>query len=387
MVSEHPFYRELAGLVAVCLPGLRRTARKRLVWFLAGILLAESIVLSRISAAQASRGGGSSHVESHERRLRRLENDPALTWQACYAPAVRRLLRWKPSQPIYLIVDESGHTDQVRLLMAALWYRGRAIPLAWVQRPFALPADVRYWDVVRQLLDRVKLLLPATRQVIVIADRAFGNPAFTDLVTASGWDWVVRVQGQTRFLDCRGVQRPLRDFVPTPGRRWRGRGRVFRKSGWRTARVVAFWDVHHREPLLVASSRPLSWELLQIYGLRGAIECLFRDWKSGGWQWEESHVCDPAHRERLWLGMAWATLITLCAGQQVAQELEAQPPRRRRTVSHLGKQSLFRLGLDRVSALWTQTGVALPSWQLGLHYERNWQDQIFQDQRRAFIFA
>ncbi len=31
--------------------------------------------------------------------------------------------------------------------MAALWHRGRAIPLAWARHPFTLPDGVHYWDL------------------------------------------------------------------------------------------------------------------------------------------------------------------------------------------------------------------------------------------------
>ena len=205
--------------------------------------------------------------------------------------------------------------------MAALWYRGRAVPLAWVQRAVKLDAGVSDWDLVRQLLSAVATLLPPDLTVIVIADRAFGTPVFTDAVSAYGWHWVVRVQGQTCFRDRQGCQRALRTVVPQPGRRWHGCGSVFRKHGWRHACVVGFWDRQHREPLLVASNRPVRWQVLALYLRRGALEHLFRDWKSAGWQWESSQVRDPAHWEKLYVGMAWATLLTLCAGRQVASEM------------------------------------------------------------------
>ena len=49
---------------------------------------------------------------------------------------VRRVLqRVRPDQRVWLIGGASGRSDVVRTLVAALWYRGRALPLAWVRWP------------------------------------------------------------------------------------------------------------------------------------------------------------------------------------------------------------------------------------------------------------
>lgn len=378
MLSEAPLYQELSRWIQGSLPQVRRTTQKRLVWLVAGILLAQSIVLSKIALAQASRGGDSFNGASHERRLRRIENDPRVNWRDTYAPMVRRLLHWKPSHPVYLLIDESGHTDQFRLLVAAVWYRGRAIPLAWVQRPFALDGPVTYWELVRTLLDQVAWLMPAHVAVIVLADRAFGNPAFTDLVEANGWSWVVRLQYQTCYRDRQGRRWNLRQLGLQPGQRWKGRGEIFRKGGWRSASVVGYWDRAHREPLWVASNQPQRWPLIQWYLRRGAIECLFRDWKSAGWQWEASQVRGTAHRECVVLGMAWATLVTLCAGQQVAEEILATPPASRRTCLYLGQRSLFTWGRARLAAGWSSAARSVAPWRLGDFDAPDWHTQMSQ---------
>lgn len=307
MRLSHPFCRELFGFIRGLLPDLPHPARKRLFCLVFGILLAKSLVLSQIAAAQAGFCGGSVAEESHERRLRRIENDARLTWRQTYAPAVRRVVQWQRSRRLWLIIDESGHTDNIRVLMVSLWYRGRAIPLAWVAWRAQQPLEVSYWQQVDTVLAMVAQIVPSDLPVVVIGDRAFGNPAFTDRVAAHGWEWLVRIQGQTCFRDRQGWRGQASQVVSQPGRRWKARGELFKKQGWRPASLVALWDRHHRESLLLASSLPPSWELVQLYLRRGAIECLFRDWKSKGWQWESSQVTDLTHWPVLLVGLAWAT--------------------------------------------------------------------------------
>lgn len=386
MRFHHPFCRELYHFVVAVLPTLPHPARKRLVWWVLGILLARSVVLSRIAAAQAGFCGGSTSVESRERHLRHILSDDRLDWAHTYAPAVRRVLQWKQARRLLLLIDESGHSDQYRVLMVALWYRGRAVPLTWVDWPAQQPLEGRYWTQVEQLLQQVAQLVPANLQVVLIGDRAFGNPAFIDRVTAHGWAWLVRIQGQTCFRDAQGRRWQANQLLRQPGGRWKGRGQLFKKQGWRHASLVAFWDRQHREPLLLASSLPPGWTLIHLYLCRGAIECLFRDWKTYGWQWESSQVTNAAHRQVLLVGLAWATLVVLCLGEQVATETLRQPARPRRTPPRLGKRSLFTLGCERLQARLYRTVDTPICWTLTAFDAPAWHQEVYNYYGCAYVF-
>jgi transposase, IS4 family len=75
----------------------------------------------------------------------------------------------------------------VRTLAAALGYRGRALPLAWVRWPAQQPHPQASWTDCQTLLAQAAAILPAGPSVTALADRAFGCPAFTDLAAAHGW--------------------------------------------------------------------------------------------------------------------------------------------------------------------------------------------------------
>jgi len=274
----------------------------------------------------------------------------------------------------------------IRTLVAALWYRGQAIPLAWVLWPAQVPLAGSYWDQVDALLAMLEEIIPPDLKVVVIADRAFGNPTFTDRVERRGWDWLVRIQRQTCFRDRQGRRWHASQILPRRGHR-KGRGQMFKKQGRREASLVAFWDHRHREPLLIASSLPPHWELIGLYLSRGAIECLFRDWKSLGWQWERSQVTDQDHWAVLLVGLAWATLVTLCLGDQAAEQLLSSPARPRRTLPRVGKRSLFQLGLQRLQAGLYGTVDEPLCWTLGAFAAPNWSQQVRNYYGRAYVFA
>jgi len=387
MFPCHPLYREIDTVVYASLSRLPAPTQKRVLFFVCGILLAGTIVLRRMATRQASRGGGSTHAASHERRLRRVLNDPGITWKHVYQPTLTQVLQWQQAKRLLILIDESGHTDRFRVLEVAVWYRGRAIPLAWVSWVAQTKRDRSYWDVVDDLLDMLQTVLPDGVPVVLIGDRAFGNPAFLDRVTQRGWDWLVRIQHQTCFRDAQGACWAMNQILQQRGQRWKGRGWLFKKAGWRPASVVAYWSQRHKEPLLLASSLPAQWELIDLYRKRGAIEALFRDRKSAGWHWEASQVRDLDHHERLLVGMALATLFVLCLGNQRANELVAQPARPRRSRPWHAKDSLFRLGLDTLDAHLWQTNQTPITWSLSAFDAPGWQEEYTQRQTDAYVFG
>jgi hypothetical protein len=355
-------------------------AQRRLVFFVIGILLAGTLVLRRIATTQAHVAADAHSAASHERRLRRLLRDEHLTWATTYSRVLRRVLRKPRSGPLRVLIDESGHTDVSRFLLAALWYRGRALPLAWVLWPANQPREQALWHDTASLLDAVASLLPAGLPVVVIADRAFGTPAFTDLVAHKRWDWLVRVQGQTKLRHDDGREQSLKSLLSEPGRCWTGSGQVFKKQGWRAAGVAAYWRVGCKEPLLVVSSLRRGAELVREYRRRSAIEAMFRDWKSSGWQYERSQVRDLEAHERLLVGLALATLLTLCVGEQRAEELLQRGQQQGRRRPWEARDSLFRLGRDELWArLWS--GSTAPfTWELGRADAENWSFEYWRQQ-------
>lgn len=360
--------------------GLPRATRQRLTFFVIGVLLTSSIVLRRVASTQANISLGTTKAASHERRLRRTLNDPHLGQAVpMYGRVVRRVLRRLPAeQRLWLIIDESGHTDVVRALVAALWYRGRAIPLCWLSWPAQTPVGEHYWRDCHLLLQQAAALLPANHPVTVVADRAFGCPAFFDLVVQHGWQYVVRAQEQTRLRQADGSEHAFCQLLSTPATYWSGQGWAFKKQGWREVSVVAYWRVGCKKPLLLVSNLAASWELVRAYRRRAAIEALFRDWKSSGWQWEASQVRDAQHQAVLLLVLALATLLTLCLGEELAQELLAQPRQQGYRRPWHARDSLFRLGRDRLwQRLWRDEHPDY-RWELTQFAAPNWSQQCWQ---------
>jgi hypothetical protein len=361
----------------------------RLSLLVSGILKGQSGAPARIAQAGHQLSEGGTQPDSVERRVRRIENDAKICTATCFVPLVQALLANSPFEQVLLIVDPSLQEDRVVLVSINLYYRGRALPLAWAIWPANHPLEgAGFWERIDQLLTSTQRLLPPAVAVTVLADRAFGTSAFTDRVEARGWHWIVRVQGQTRCRERRGRERPIQDLVRRPGERRKLAGQVFKQAGWRPASVVVYWGRRFRAPLCLATDLPPAWERMATYRHRFPVEPSFRDLKSSGWQWEHCQVTDLAHLERLLIGMALATWLTLLVGALQARSLLSQKATgKRHTRPWYGKKSLFRLGLEVWASCFAE---GLPPMLLPALLDcqaPNWNAQIYAHCAHAFIFA
>lgn len=367
---------------------LKKTTLKRLSLLVLGILKGVSCLPAHI-AESLNDLGMSALPESIERQVRRIENDPAIQVKDCFYPLVQTILANSRLERLILILDPTTQKDQVVMVAVHVWYRGRALPLAWTIWPGNVPLEgARFWKRIEDLLKVVACLVPQAVAVLLLADRAFGSPVFTDLVAAHHWDWIVRVQDQTVYRDRNGREGRIASLVRFPGQRKKLNGWIFKTAGWREASVVVYWGKRHKRALCLVSSLPPQWLIIHWYRQRFPIECSFRDYKSLGWRWEQVQVRDLNHLQHLLLGMALASWLTILLGAQKAAQILAIPATGSRyTRCWWAKKSLFRLGLIHFKSWCRSNHPAklpddLPDWD-----QPNWSAQARAHHARAFVFA
>jgi hypothetical protein len=388
-MAESATYEQVYGLLEQHLRGINKPTLNRLTLLVLGIIKSRSASPANIAKALEELGLANATAESIERQVRRIENDPNISVALCFHPMAKERLLWGRPEQLLLVMDPTTQEDKVVMLTVGVWYRGRALPLAWMVWHANQPLEGdRFWQRVENLLDVVASLLPVNIPVIWVADRAFGSPSFIDLITARGWHYIVRVVKTTLCKTMKGICRQVVKLVGKPGRRAKMRGYVFKKQGWRNASVVVLWEQGYKTPLCLVSDLPPDWQLIGIYRRRYPIETLFRDYKSHGWNWEQGQVTDPEHMQRLLIGMALATWVTVYAGTQVADEyLSRQPTGKRRTKPWVSKHSLFGLGLQRLSKLLMGTCQIALNWRFTQWDALNWQAQIHFHHARAFVLG
>jgi hypothetical protein len=388
-MSASEVYQRITRLLKLHVePEVDESSLHRLSLYVTGMIRAHTGSPAQVAKALDHLQLTGAQAESLERQIRRMENDPEIQAEYCFAPLAReRLLLGKP-EALVLILDPTLQEDRLVMVSVNVWYRGRSLPIAWSLWPANRPLEgERFWERIAQLLQRVAAIVPQNIPITCVADRAFGTPAFTDLIEILGWYWVVRVQDQTLCQDYLGRVCRVRDLVRFPGQRKKLRGEVFKKAGWRDASVVVFWGHRHKKPLCLVSNLPPAWSIVQLYRQRFPIEGTFRDYKAYGWRWEQGQVSNLDHMERLLIGMALGTWIALMIGSwQARQLLTHLPTGKRHTRPWPGKLSLFHLGLEVCDTGFHEKLPAF-SWLLTDWLAPVWSIQITAHHAFAFVFA
>lgn len=389
-MSAPEVYHQVRKLIEAHIdPRVDESTLERIVLLVTGMIGAKSSSPAQVAKALHRMKLTGASAESLERRIRRLENDPEMDVSLCFHPFARAHLRYGRAQELLLILDPTMQEDRLVMVSVAVWYRGRALPLAWAIWPGNTPLEGEgFWKRIEHLLDEVIPLLPVRISVTWMADRAFGCPAFIDLLTARNWHYVIRVQGQTVCRDRTGRERSVQSLVPYRGQRAKMRGQAFKANGWRVISVVALWGKRYAKPLCLVSDLKPDWALLQVYRRRYPIEAKFRDYKSGGWRWEQGQVTDLAHVQRLLVAMALATWLVLMVGAWSAQQILSIPPTgKRRTLPWDGKISLFQHGLEQLLTWLGNASLPRFIWCLTDWTAPNWKTQILAYHGRAYVFA
>ncbi len=347
--SDRPFYDEVLGWVTARLRpvGLRRPLCKRLAVVVSGLVASKKATIGELTTAVEGLDVSKAKDESIAGRLQRVFRDARLDptlLPIIFRPLLPEILRshllahaanvsvrgfhHQRFVGIAVVLDESSQEDRVHLAVVGMPIGAVVLPLAvrtWPQN-VSLP-EGEYWTQITGMLQEVQeMLRPELRaHVLLIADRLYGVPRMLDILTALGWNWLLRVQGQSRVLLSDGTCRPLRSLVPRPGTQWTGgfsEGApstepepeilgVFKGAGWRRSQVVAVWAEGETEPWLLLTSLPATPQRVTEYAGRWAIERLFLSWKSHGWDLEASGIHDPQRLGRMLTGLAIATLWRL----------------------------------------------------------------------------
>jgi hypothetical protein len=279
-----------------------------------------------------------------ERRCQRFLANALVDWQAGSAALARWVLsrvRPKRGKPLVLLVDETSLHEHLKVMVVALAYRGRAIPLAWwcySQYEYPLPQV----ELINALFEQIAPALPPGVPVLVQADRGIGcSPDLIAAVEGRRWHYLFRVQRSVELALADGRRVGFGNLVPRPGRCcWPQPVRAFKKAGGVACRALGYWKMGHKEPWLLLTNWPAA--TTADYGRRMWEEAAFRDLKSSGFNWQSSRVRQPEHANRLWLILALAYAWMVSLGTMV-QEHESL--RRQVAHGHRERVSVLQLGL------------------------------------------
>lgn len=293
-------------------------------------------------------------------RLRRLLKNEHIQWRVHYLPLVKALLSHWPDQEVNLVMDRTDIRQEKSILMLAVAFKHRALPLAWQVLPFGGTGEA----LQLSLLQTIAPYLPAVSQkrISFFGDSEFRAVALQRYCRQHQWGWQVGVKGDTLFHTGDGQWHALNSLPIQQGERvHRHNLTLTQRHCFEPVHLTVDWQHQQSYPRYVVCDRPTNHQSWRSGRKRFWIEPFFRDYKSYGFDLESSSITDDERLNRLLLAMALASLWLLHLGDWVVQSGR----RHWLVANHQNDYSLFHLGRDY--AVRSQ----IEDWQLPVFFRRH----------------
>ena len=337
-------YHTLIRQICEQRPNTRITQLRNFVWLMIGIYKSRCVHLSRI----ANQIPGPAKLLSITKRLRRFLDNPAIHVREWYEPIARQWLQvqWHTLGEIRLIVDGTKVGFGHQLLMVALAYRKRAIPIAWTW----LKHKRGHSSAIKQmaLLNYVRMLLPVGAAVFLVGDSEFGSVDVLKWLKQWHWFYVLRQKSDTKiWLEQDTAWKPFGCcFVNKAGQsHWLGHGYLTEKRIFPT-RLLVHWKSGEDQPWCLATNLPDQEMTLRYYRRRMWIEEMFGDLKKHGFDLESTRLQNFLRLSRLTLVVVWLYVWLVSTGTHIVhrglRHLVDRNDRRDLSIFQIGFRSIQR---------------------------------------------
>lgn len=330
----------ISTVLSKFLPALRRTQHRNLAWMMTGIHLSEHIHLSKI----ADHRPGPATLPSKVRQLRRLLANEALDPHTLYRPLRGLLLEAAQAAPrLRLLIDTLELSGNRQILMVALAYRRRALPLRWkvLRRTGVNEAKTHI-----ALLEEVAQEIPSGSEVVLIGDGEFHATALMRWLREHTWTFHLRLHSDTYARLADGTWKQLREMAPQEGQRRYIQQVFLTKAGYGPVNLALCWAAGEDKPWLIATDEPASYATLRRYSRRMWIEELFGDLEGGGFQLHQSRIYAADRLSRLVMILSWVYTWLMHVGAWVIKRgyrrLVDRNDRRDRSLVELGRHWIRR---------------------------------------------
>jgi hypothetical protein len=329
-------YRVILGHIQDRLPELMVEHQLTLAMLVTGMLRERSGQLKKIA-----RGVQYDHKkESLAERFRRFVRNKHIQVEVEYAPFGQRIVQAVGAGPLVLLIDSSKMGGKCLCLMLSVYYKSRALPLAWVT--FKGKKGHSSQQTQLALFEQVKALLPPELPVVLLGDGEFDGSEVIDWFNQQPtWQYVCRTdksnkvfyQGQWQSLS----QLPLQDGEET----FLSQVRFTQSNNIGPVNILVVWHEAKQEHWFFVTNLQTAAQAQAYYLWRFTIETLFSDLKDRGFHLDDTRLWHPERLHRLIFAAAIAYFFTIVLGVEAIISRAFEQLVRTDAFYH----SLFQLGL------------------------------------------
>ena len=312
------------------LPDQNKKQREGLALLVATALHVREVNLNELAAALPR---AAERLDMRYQWISRVLGNDLIEVDAVMAPFAREVLARTASggQSLLVMIDQSKVNDAHQMVMVSLRLGERALPLSW--RMKKTQGSIGFAEY-RKALEAVAALLPEGARVMLMGDRFYGSPALIAWCRARGWGWRLRCRqdllvfedgGETTLAECFARGDHMLEHIELTEKRVR-------------THVAMLHEAGHPEPWIIAMSEAPTTYRAWDYGLRWGIEAMFSDYKTRGFNLEDSRIQRTDRLDRLMLVLSLALYWAVSTGMWDAAEnktpAEKNRRRRRAKTSH-----------------------------------------------------
>lgn len=331
-----PLYNKIFAHITHILPTIRLTQRRNLAILMTALFLTKTPYTNRLASQVRGRAKKLSKAE----RLRRFLDNGFVKPAEWYESTARTLLETASQYgTIYLLIDATKVSCNYQLIMVALAFKKRALPIAWSWSKWSKGHSSAKKQI--ELLRQVEAFVPVNTRVILLGDSEFGSVESIKQLEKWGWKYILRQKGSVKVKGA-GRWQKFRDLIAEGERPIFVRGQFTQKHQW-TTNLIAKWVKGEKSPLLLTTNLP-TIQAVRLYRKRMWIEEMFGDFKANGMDLEKSRLRNEARLSRLTMAVSFLYILLIAFGTKVVKK------GLRHLIDRKEKRqlSIFRIGFDMI---------------------------------------
>lgn len=313
----------ICGELETRLPWQNKKQREGLALLVATTLQVRSVNLNELATAAPR---AAERLDMRYQWISRVLGNGLIEVDAVMAPFAREVLgrSAKGGRTIVAMIDQSKVNDGHQMLMVSLRVGERALPLVW--RMKKTQGAIGFHEQ-RDALEAVVALLPEDARVTLMGDRFYGSPALIAWCRNQGWGWRLRCKQDLLVFDGGGSETTLAECF--------ARGEHMLRDVELTQKrvrtnVAMLHEEGHPEPWIIAMSDPPTPWRAEDYGLRWGIEAMFSDYKTRGFNLEDSQIERTDRLDRLVLVLSLALYWAVSTGMWDAMQNKTPAEKKKR---------------------------------------------------------
>lgn len=293
---------------------LSSTRLNNLVAMVVGIIVSQSVVLSKISQ-ELKDSYSSGTEESKIKRLQRFLSNKLINPEKLYEFFAYKLLKnyKNHSQMVYIIFDHTTIADKFVILQFSLKIGRRAVPLWYKVFLYKEDGNKDFKHVKEGLKFLHKIMNPYKYKVTILADRGFKSvDLFRFIDEDLKWKYCIRCTKDLGIsIEGKPKIKKLEDIVPLKGKakhfyniKLTAKGYVCNMAVCRAEDADDTWFIANNLEESLA---------IREYKKRFDIEEMFKDFKGGGFNLEDTWSMNIQYIKMMYLciSIAYCWIITL----------------------------------------------------------------------------